>query len=127
MKKYNIFTDVEGGDLIPIEFFDLPFTPKRIFTVNNVPQNSIRGNHAHYETEQLLICINGSILVGTDDGNKREEIILNRGESRLVKKMVWDWQKFLTNNDFLLVLSSTKYDKKDYIEDLDEFYKLTRK
>lgn len=127
MKKFNIFTDLEGGDLLPVEFFDLPFIPKRVFTVSGVPQNSIRGNHAHYETEQLLICVNGQILAGTDDGNKKQEIILNKGDSILVKKLVWDWQKFLTNNDFLLVLSSTHYDKKDYIEEIEKFYQIVKK
>ena len=61
--------------LAEIEFFDLPFAPKRVFTVTNVPKNEIRGQHAHYETEQIFICTNGSILVGLDDGKTKEEVI----------------------------------------------------
>lgn len=122
-KKFKIFSEPKGGDLIPIEFFDLPFKPKRVFTVTNVPKDDIRGQHAHYKTEQILICVNGSILVGLDDGKNKKEIILNKGDSILVKKMVWDWQKFLTGSDVLLVICSTKYKKSDYIEDLSEFYK----
>ena len=31
MNKIKIFTDDRGGNLLPFEFIDLPFTPKRIF------------------------------------------------------------------------------------------------
>jgi len=121
--KWKIFSDERGGNLIPIEFHKLRFQPKRSFTVSNVPAGATRGNHAHYETEQLLICINGQILVGLDDGYQIKEILLNPGESVYVDKMVWDYQKFITGNEFMLVLSSTNYDPKDYINDLEEFYR----
>ena len=84
--KYKIFSEISGGDLLPIEFFDLPFAPKRVFTVTNVPKNEIRGQHAHYETEQIFICTNGSILVGLDDGKTKEEVILLKGDGVLIKK-----------------------------------------
>jgi len=127
VKKNKIFSEKEGGDLIPIEFSNLPFVPKRVFTVTNVPKNDVRGQHAHYKTEQILICIEGSVLVGLDDGKKKKEIILNKGDSILIEKMVWDWQQFLTGNDFLLVICSTKYEKNDYIDSVGEFYKITSK
>jgi len=66
----RIFEDDRGGSLIPFEFKDLPFIPKRIFTVVGVPKDSIRGDHAHYETQQILICIKGEILVSLDYGYK---------------------------------------------------------
>jgi len=125
--KQKTFTDHRGGNLIPIEFHSVKFAPKRIFTVNDVPAGSIRGEHAHYQTEQLLICVQGSILVGLDDGSEIKETILNPGDSIYVDKMIWDYQKFLTGNDILVVLSSTNYDPSDYINDLNTFYKIIRK
>jgi hypothetical protein len=122
MNEWKVFTDERGGNLIPVEFKNIRFQPKRVFTVSNVPVGAVRGNHAHYETEQLLICINGQILVGLDDGKALKEIILNPGQSVYVDKMVWDYQKFITGNEFMLVLSSTNYDPKDYINNIDEFY-----
>lgn len=121
--KNNIFTDIRGGDLIPIEFYNLKFKPKRIFTVSGVPKNHIRGEHAHYETEQLLICVRGEILVGLDDGKNITETILKKGEAIYIDKMIWDYQQFLTGDEFMVVLSSTNYDPSDYINDKLYFYK----
>ena len=36
------YTDDRGG-VVPIDFSDLPFIPKRIFYVKDVPKNTIRG------------------------------------------------------------------------------------
>jgi len=123
MKKNKIFTDDRGGNLLPFEFIDLPFKPKRIFTVTDVPKNSIRGEHAHYETQQILICVKGEIIVYLDNGYKLDEITIKDGESVFIDKMIWDYQKFMTGDDVMVVVSSTHYDIKDYILNKDEFYK----
>lgn len=124
----KVFSDDErGGFLIPVEFKDLPFEPKRVFTVCDVPKNNIRGEHAHFQTQQFLICLKGEILVGLDFGSKCEEIILKQGETVFIDKMVWDYQQFLTGEDTLLVFASTPYDKNDYIFDKGEFYKKQNK
>lgn len=119
--KIKIFTDERGGNLIPFEFKNLPFEPKRLFTVSNVPKNNVRGNHAHFNTQQFLICIFGKILVGLDDGKTKYETILSEGEFVLIKNLVWDYQKFLTGNDYIVVMCSTEYDIKDYIFDYNYF------
>jgi dTDP-4-dehydrorhamnose 3,5-epimerase-like enzyme len=122
MNKLNIFTDERGGDLIPFELFNLPFECKRIFTVSNVPKNSIRGEHAHYETQQILLCVKGKILVCLDYGFKYEEVEINQGEYIFIDKMVWDSQKFLTGDDVMVVMCSTNYTINDYILDKNDFY-----
>ena len=57
----NVFQD-DLGALVPIDLASqVPFNVERMFYVYNVPTVSdIRGKHAHYKTEQLLICANGS-------------------------------------------------------------------
>jgi dTDP-4-dehydrorhamnose 3,5-epimerase-like enzyme len=120
--KLKIFSD-ERGSLIPFEFHNLNFEPKRMFTVSDVPKDTIRGNHAHYQTMQFIICVKGEILVMLDYGYKYEEKTLRPGECLFIDKMVWDSQKFLTGNDFMCVFASTNYDLQDYIVDKDEFYK----
>jgi dTDP-4-dehydrorhamnose 3,5-epimerase-like enzyme len=122
--KVKNYTDVRGGILIPIEFNTIKFSPKRIFSVNDVPKNSIRGEHAHYKTEQLLVCVQGKIIVGLDNGKICEEYELNPGEAIYIDKMIWDYQKFITGNEFMLVLASTNYDPLDYINDKKEFYRI---
>jgi len=122
----KLFRDIDGS-LLPVEFSSIKFVPRRIFMINDVPKGVIRGNHAHYETEQLLICTKGEILVFLDDGSKKTETILREGESIYVDKLVWDYQQFLTGNEMLTVICSTEYNAKDYINDIREFYKITNK
>lgn len=122
----NIFSDVRGGYLIPIEFNSLTFQPKRIFSVSDVPTNHTRGEHAHHTTEQVLLCVKGSIAVHLDNGKTNGPVttILLPGQSIYIPKMVWDSQTFLTGRDFMVVLASTHYDINDYILHKDEFYRL---
>jgi len=42
----------------------------------------------------------------------------------LVNNMIWDYQKFMTGDDVLLVLCSTPFDKTDYIDDKEKFTKI---
>jgi dTDP-4-dehydrorhamnose 3,5-epimerase-like enzyme len=123
--KVRLFDDKDGR-LLPVEFSSIKFIPKRVFVVDGVPKDVIRGNHAHYETEQLLVCVRGEILVVLNDGNSETETLIKEGETIYIGKMIWDYQKFLTGNDVMIVLCSTSYDKKDYIEDINEFYKIVR-
>lgn len=114
----------DDGTLVPIEFSDLPFEPKRVFYVCNVPEQEERGGHAHFQTEQLLICIKGEILVKLHDGTKLSEYTLHPNQAILVDKMVWDSQVFKTGSDVLLSICSTAYNKADYIEDFSKFIEL---
>jgi UDP-2-acetamido-3-amino-2,3-dideoxy-glucuronate N-acetyltransferase len=122
---FKIFSD-ERGELIPIEMSSVPINPERIFVVSNVPKDCTRGNHAHFKTRQFIICIKGKILVGLDNGIRKEEKIITKGESVLIPEMVWDYQKFLTGDDILLAVCDTQYNKEDYILDINEFYKIIK-
>ena len=114
------------GILVPIEFDSFAFTPKRIFYVYGVPAGEERGLHAHYETQQVLGCLQGSILVKLHDGFREQYYTLSQNDSVFVDKMVWDSQTYLTGDDILLSICSTKYDKQDYIEDFKMFLKKAR-
>jgi dTDP-4-dehydrorhamnose 3,5-epimerase-like enzyme len=114
------------GDLIALHLNDITFEPKRLFYVTNVPCGMKRGDHSHYNTQQLLICIKGRIEVNLHDGNKWESTILTEHESIFVDRLVWDNQVFHTEDSMLLVLCSTEFDKSDYILDFDKFKELSK-
>lgn len=114
----------ERGCLLPIVFNTLPFKPKRVFVITNVPKNTIRGNHAHYKTKQILICINGEIDVILNDGDHETITRLKKNESILIDNLIWDSQKFLTHDTEVLVLCSTEYNHEDYILNFDKFKKI---
>ena len=113
--------DDPSGCLSVIEFPCLSFVPKRVFIVTGVPSGQERGNHAHYETEQLLVCIQGTIQVRLFDGRISTIKMLSPGQVCFVPKMIWDSQVFESGRDILLVLASTLYDPNDYILDRDKF------
>jgi UDP-2-acetamido-3-amino-2,3-dideoxy-glucuronate N-acetyltransferase len=116
-----------GGLLVPIDFSKLPFTPKRVFYVTGVPAGDKLGQHAHYKTQQLLICVRGRISVHLYNGYKTETITMNKHESVFVNNMIWDSQTYETGDDIMLSLCSTEYDKADYIENIGEFERMVCK
>jgi UDP-2-acetamido-3-amino-2,3-dideoxy-glucuronate N-acetyltransferase len=105
----------------------LPFVPKRYFIVLDVPSKEVRGEHAHRELQQMLVCIRGSVAVVADDGLNRQEIMLDSPELALyLPPMTWGIQYKYTPDAALLVLASNVYDPKDYIRDYDEFLRERR-
>jgi hypothetical protein len=116
----------ERGTLCAIQSDGLPFVPQRIFYVTDVPKGFRRGNHAHWTTQQVLICIQGEIIVELDHGNRCLEVSLLPNESVFVDKLVWDSQVYKTGHDILMSICSTEHNPEDYITDYD-FFKDFRK
>lgn len=103
----------------------VPFTPKRFFSVFDVPTTEARGAHAHHNCEQFLVCLNGSVRAIVDDGIRREEFELDRPELGLyMPAMTWGTQYKYSADAVLLVMASHHYDAADYIRDYDEFLTL---
>lgn len=132
MKKYpkrylSTHVDKTRGNLVSMEFGGLPFIPKRMFYVHGVPPLKQRGDHAHKECVQCLVCVKGCITVTLHDGSGPVQILLKEGESVYVEKMVWAKQYYTGKDSVLLVLCSHKYDKEDYITDWNEFLKMKLK
>jgi dTDP-4-dehydrorhamnose 3,5-epimerase-like enzyme len=124
---YDLKTiNADDGTLVPIEFNGLPFEPKRVFYVCNVPKGEERGMHAHFITRQLLICVKGEILVKLHDGVNQSQYILKPHHAILINNMIWDSQVFQTGDDVLLSICSTAYDKSDYIEDFNSFVNIKK-
>jgi acetyltransferase-like isoleucine patch superfamily enzyme len=103
----------------------LPFVPKRFFLIYDVPGKDVRGEHAHKELHQVLICIKGSCNVVLDDAQNRFEMVLNRPTLALyIPPMLWATQYKFTSDAVLLVLASHTYDADDYIRDYDEYLRI---
>jgi UDP-2-acetamido-3-amino-2,3-dideoxy-glucuronate N-acetyltransferase len=106
----------------------LPFAPKRYFLVFDVPSREVRGEHAHRELYQFLICVRGSCAVVLDDGAMRDEVVLDSPRFGLhVPPMVWSIQYKYSPDAMLLVLASDVYDAADYIRDYDQFLEERRR
>ncbi len=106
----------------------LPFSPRRFFLVYAVPGKDVRGEHAHKELHQFMICIKGSCAVVVDDGDERCEIVLDKPTVGLhVPPMIWATQYKFTQDAVLLVLASDVYKADDYIRNYEEYLKLVSK
>jgi acetyltransferase-like isoleucine patch superfamily enzyme/dTDP-4-dehydrorhamnose 3,5-epimerase-like enzyme len=100
----------------------VPFDIRRYFLVFDVQSQHIRGEHAHRESQQFLVCVHGSCRCVVDDGRTREEYLLNHPRLGLyVPNMCWCVQYGYSADAVLLVLASHPYDPADYIRDYAEF------
>jgi UDP-2-acetamido-3-amino-2,3-dideoxy-glucuronate N-acetyltransferase len=90
--------------------------------VYDVPTKELRGEHAHRRCEQLLVCVSGSVNVLCDDGEHRQEFVLDSPEIGLhIGPMVWGTQYRYTKDAVLMVQASLPYDPDDYIRSYDDF------
>jgi UDP-2-acetamido-3-amino-2,3-dideoxy-glucuronate N-acetyltransferase len=106
---------------------EIPFSPKRYFLVYGVPTADTRGEHAHHKCHQFLIAVRGDIRVVVDDGEKREEITLDRPNMGLyLPPKTWGIQYKYSADAMLLVFASDYYDSDDYIRDYSEFVQLIK-
>lgn len=105
----------------------VPFEPKRYFIVFDVPNGEIRGEHAHRECHQFLLCVKGSCSVIADNGNDRQEFVLDQPNiGAYLPPMTWGVQFNYSPDAVLLVFASHFYDDADYIRDYDEFLRLCK-
>jgi acetyltransferase-like isoleucine patch superfamily enzyme/dTDP-4-dehydrorhamnose 3,5-epimerase-like enzyme len=96
----------------------VPFAPKRYFLVFDVPGREVRGEHAHRECHQFLVCVRGSVSVLVDDGTRRAQVSLDRADVGLyIPPMIWGTQYRYSDDAMLLVFASHYYDANEYIRD----------
>ncbi len=106
----------------------IPFDIKRVFYLYDFQGiKTVRGNHAHRSSEQVIFCIRGSFKLLLDDGKNKEEIILNEPDTGVfIGKMVWSSMYDFSEDCVLLVISSAHYDDNEYIRNYDLFLKEKR-
>ena len=122
--KLPLIPDIRGSLTVGEFEQNIPFTPKRYFIVFDVPSKETRGEHAHRECHQFLICVRGSCAVLVDDGKNRIETVLNSPDCGIhLSPMVWGVQYKYSADAVLIVFASHHYDSEDYIRDYSDFIK----
>lgn len=117
-----IYSDMRGRLNVAEFEREVPFVPKRYFTVFDVPSRETRGEHAHRQCHQFLICIRGSCTAVADNGSVRQEFLLDSCERGLyMPPMIWGTQYKYSAESMLLVFASHYYDPADYIRDYGAF------
>lgn len=102
----------------------IPFKIKRAYWIYDVPGGQVRGGHAFKEQQEFIIALSGSFDVRVNDGQNKQTYSLNRSYYGLyLPAGLWREMSNFSTNSHTLVLSSTNYDKDDYILDYDNYLK----
>ena len=115
------------GTLVVAEFGKfVPFPVVRVFYVCDVPSNTARGQHAHRQCRQYMICQAGRVLLEVADGARMRRIELSAGQAVLVEQRIFASETFLDPNTVLLVLCDKPYDSNDYIRSIEDLTVISR-
>ena len=115
----------ERGSLVSLEQNkNIPFEIKRVYYIFGTDVKARRGFHAHKKLKQIAICVNGSCEFLLDDGESKENVLLDSPHKGLViEDMIWREMYDFSKDCVLMVLADDYYDESDYIRDYDEFLK----
>jgi UDP-2-acetamido-3-amino-2,3-dideoxy-glucuronate N-acetyltransferase len=128
-KLYRLprIADLRGSLVFGEIAAQLPFHPQRFFLVFDVSSREVRGEHAHRELHEFLVCLRGSCSLALDDGQSRQEVVLDSPTVGLhVPPRVWRVHYKYTPDAMLLALCSDIYRADDYVRDYDEFKRLVQ-
>lgn len=102
---------------------NVPFEIKRVYWIYQTPETVERGNHAHKNTVQLLICLRGKIKITLENRQRQvlEFVLDNPNQGLFIPNYYWRRLKFFEGG-LCLCLSSSDYFEEDYIRDYQEFF-----
>jgi len=99
----------------------VPFDIRRVFTVT-ARAGDIRGDHAHKQCSQLLVCVSGKIKVSCDNGaSVTHHLLDNMAVGLLVPPGIWAREEYMEEGAVLMVLCDQGYEADDYIRDYSDF------
>ncbi len=127
LRHLNVFSR-ESGTLSSLELEkEVPWSVQRVFFINSV-QEQDRGDHAHKECIQAIVCLSGEVEIYCYDGE--EEVIFhlsNLGQLLVVPPGIWLKLKFQAESS-ITVLASQEFFESDYIRSMEEYkrYRLSK-
>ena len=101
----------------------IPFKIERTYWLYDVPGGKTRSGHAFRTQEEFIVALSGSFDIILNDGKGNEETFhMARSYYGLhIPPMTWRKIVNFSTNSVAMILSSTKYDANDYIEDFEQF------
>ena len=120
--KLNSIID-DRGSLTAIESGQtIPFGIKRVFYMHDVLKGASRGGHAHRDTDQFAIAVNGSLKILVSDGVNSKMVILDTpGWGITLPRMTWTSLFDFSMGAVCLVMSSTHYDRSKSIRTWSDY------
>jgi dTDP-4-dehydrorhamnose 3,5-epimerase-like enzyme len=118
----------ERGSLVAIEGGrDVPFRIARVYYVFGTKEGVDRGFHAHRVLQQFAVPVSGSCIMILDDGEQREEVLLDDPTAGLqIPPMIWHEMRAFSPDCVLMVLADAPYEEEDYIRNYAAFLEAAR-
>lgn len=122
--NFEILGDDRGSLIALEENYNAPFEIKRVYYIFDTKKDVSRGFHAHINLKQIAIAVKGSCKFILDDGEQKEQIILDNPKKGLyIEGLIWREIKDFSRDCVLVVLASEYYDESDYVRDYNDFIK----
>ena len=117
------FLDARGNLSFIEELTHIPFKIERTYWIYDVPGGEHRGGHAYRQNQEFIVALSGSFDVILDDGQQKKTYSLNRSYYGLyVPNGLWREMNNFSTNSLALVLASTRYDERDYINNYNDLH-----
>ncbi|KYG85015.1 hypothetical protein AWW67_17395 [Roseivirga seohaensis] len=127
MKKPEVYTfdskpDLRGNLTYLEELKSIPFEIKRVYWLYDLPEQQVRGDHAHKTGEQVIVAIKGKVEVLLE--SKKGDLFnctLDKADKALYIPPMW-WGRMIFRKDTIMIgLASDEFDENDYIRKRSEF------
>lgn len=101
----------------------LPFEPRRVYWIYDVPGGEMRHGHAFRRQHELIIALSGSfdVVVSNPDGTEDVYRLARSYRGLYLPHMTWRRLDNFSTNSVALVISSELYSPDDYIEDFADY------
>jgi hypothetical protein len=123
--EISSFPDDRGNINIAEFNKDFNFDVKRIYYLTGMSEETKRGEHAHLELNQFMLCLAGSFDIELDNGFKKQKIkMANDSKALIVRDLVWREMTNFTPNAVMLVLNDRVYSEDVVIRKYSVFKQL---
>lgn len=101
---------------------NIPFPIRRVFVMSGVAKGESRGAHGHKKFDQIIVPVQGSFVLGLDDGETKQEILLDNPSIGIrLKPKLWHTMYSFSPDAVNIVFCDQYYNEEDYLRDYDEF------
>lgn len=125
--EISSFPDERGNIHIAEYNKDFDFNVKRIYYLTGMSEETKRGEHAHVELNQLMLCLAGSFDIELDNGFTTQKLrMTNDSKALLVRDLVWREMTNFTTDAVMLVLNDRVYSEDRVIRNYSTFKNLVK-
>jgi hypothetical protein len=119
------FLDPRGNLTFAQSAAQVPFTIQRTFWTYDIPGGEIRGGHAYYQQEEVVIAVSGSfdVVVTKADGTQVRTTLNRSYHGLYLPASAWRHMENFSTNSLILHIASTVFQASDYIYDFEVYQK----